>query len=146
MRTYEALYIVQPNATDDEVQTIDAGVQRLITEGGGSVVRSEIWGKRRLAYEVKRFQEGIYILVRFQCPSDAINKLKQYFKLTDDIIRDLVVQYNEQTLKLEQEQAQRDEILAAQRAAAESRGETDSDDDDDDERPARRSRAYAERD
>lgn len=143
MRTYEALYIVQPNATDDEVQTIDAGVQRLITESGGSVVRSEIWGKRRLAYEVKRFQDGIFILVRFTCGPEAINKLKQYFKLTDDIIRELVVSYSEQTLKLEEEQARRNEILAAQRAAAESRGELDSDDDDD-ERPARRSRSYAD--
>lgn len=143
MRTYEALYIVQPNATDDEVQTIDAGVQRLITENGGSVVRSEIWGKRRLAYEVKRFQEGIYILVRFQCAPDAINKLKQYFKLTDDIIRELVVHFDEQTLKLEAEQTRRNEALAAARAAAESRGDSSSDDDED-ERPARRSRAYAD--
>lgn len=142
MRTYEALYIVQPNATEDEVQTIDAGVQRLITESGGSVVRSEIWGKRRLAYEVKRFQEGIYILVRFQCAPEAINKLKQYFKLTDDIIRELVVHFDEQTLKLEAEQARRNEALAAQRAAAESRGDRDSDDDD--ERPARRARAHAD--
>lgn len=144
MRTYEALYIVQPNATDDEVQTIDTGVQRLITEGGGSIVRSEIWGKRRLAYEVKRFQEGIFILVRFQCGPDFIAKLKQYFKLTDDIIRELVVHYDEQTLKLEVEQAERDQILAAQRASAEARGETDSDDDEEDERPVRRSRSYAD--
>ncbi len=143
MRTYEALYIVQPNATDDEVQTIDAGVQRLITEDGGSVVRSEIWGKRRLAYEVKRFQEGVFILIRFQSGPDVITKLKQYFKLTDDIIRELVVLFDDKKLKLEVEQEQRNEKLAAQRAAAEARGDSD-DDEDEDERPQRRSRSYAD--
>ena len=69
MRTYEALYIIQPEVTEDEAQTIASGVESLITEDGGAIVRSEIWGKRRLAYEVKRFNEGIYVLVRFQAPA-----------------------------------------------------------------------------
>lgn len=135
MKTYEALYIVQPNATEDEVQTIDAGVQRLITEDGGSIVRSEIWGKRRLAYEVKRFQDGIFILCRFESGPDAITKLKQHYKLSDDIIRDLIVRYDVQNLKLEAEQQRLNEKAAAQRAAAEERGRPAPDDDD---RPRRR--------
>lgn len=136
MRTYEALYIVQPNATDEEIQTIVAGVERLVTEDGGTIVRSEVWGKRRLAYEVKRFQDGIYILCRFQANTGVIDKLNQYFRLTDDIIRELIVHFDEQTLKLEEEQHKQNEKLAAQRAAAEQRGARS--DDKDDERPRRR--------
>ena len=55
MRTYEALYIVRPDVEDEQIQTIAKEVETLVTEEGGAIVRSEIWGKRRLAYDVKQF-------------------------------------------------------------------------------------------
>ena len=138
MRTYEALFIVQPNATDDEVQTIAKGVETLITEDGGAIVRSEIWGKRRLAFEVKGHSEGNYVLIRFESDPGFNLKLEGYFRLSETIIRSLVVLFDEKTLRLEAEQERR--------TAAALAAQSNSSDDDDDDRPRRPARAEAEAD
>jgi small subunit ribosomal protein S6 len=135
MRTYEALFIVQPNAGEDEVQTMVQGVETLIANEGGTVVRSEIWGKRRLAYEVSGFSEGVYILIRFESSAEFPNKLESSFKLNEDVIRYIIVHFDEKTLRLEAEQQKRTEAQLAARSG--------SDDDDDDRRP-RRSRERSE--
>ncbi len=143
MRTYEALYIVRPDIGDDEIQTVVDGVEKLITDSGGTIVRSETWGKRRLAYEVKKFSEGVYVLVRFQSETAFQDKLRAYFKLSEQIIRDLVVYFDEKTLRLEEEQLKRNQEQLA------NRGDKDRDDDDDDDdgprRPRRREEAHSGR-
>jgi small subunit ribosomal protein S6 len=129
------LFIVQPNATDEEVQAAATGVQSLVTQDGGAVTVKDIWGKRRLAYEVKKFNEGIYVLMRFQSPGDSVKKLETHFKLNDDIIRYLVVAFDDKLLRLEEEQkALTAAALARQNAEGRRRGE---DDEEEDERPAR---------
>ena len=131
MRTYEALFIVQPEAADELVQTITSGAEKLITDDGGVIVRSEIWGKRRMAYEVNKFNEGIYILIRYESDPTIVKKMEDTFRLNEDVIRFLTTLFDEKTLRLETEQARRNA------AALESRGQSDRDDDDD-ERPRAR--------
>ena len=141
MRTYEALYIIQHEKSEDEVQTITTEVETLITEKGGAIVRSEIWGKRRLAYEVAGHSEGIYVLIRFESDPAFQAKLEQSFRLNESIIRFIVVLFDEKTLRLEIEQAKRNEaVLAAQNSSR------DDDDDDDDgyDRPRRPARSDRE--
>ena len=135
MRTYEALYIVRPDLEDDEIQTVADGVQTVVTNHGGAIVRSEIWGKRRLAYEVRRFTEGCYVLLRFEAPPEIVRRLEQHFRLSEAVIRHLVVHFDEQTLRLEAEQHRKNEEKL--QATAARRGSSD-DDDDDDEPPRRR--------
>jgi len=137
LRTYEALYIVMPDVDDDGIQTVDKAVQSLITENGGSIVRSEIWGKRKLAYAVKKQTEGTYILVRFEAEPDFNAKLEQYFRLSEAILRYQVVHFDEHTLRIEAEQARRREEDLRNSAAAASRRD-DDDDDDGPRRPRRR--------
>ncbi len=133
MRTYEALFIVQPDATDEETQTIVQGVEKLATDNGGTVVRSDVWGKRRLAYEVKGHQEGVYVLIRFESPTEFVDTLEGNFRLNESVIRWLVVLFDPKTLRLEEEQARRSAALA------ESRGPgADRSDDDDGETRVRR--------
>jgi small subunit ribosomal protein S6 len=138
LRTYEALYIVTPELDDDGIQTVAKEVEALVLKHGGSIVRSEIWGKRKLAYVVKKFSEGGYILLRFDAAADFLAKLDAYFKLSEQIIRYLVVHFDDHTLKLEAEQQRRREEDARPRA----RRDDDDDDDDEDAIPvnARRSR------
>lgn len=136
MRTYEALYIVMPDLEDDGIQTVDKAVQSLITENGGSIVRSEIWGKRKLAYTVKKQTEGTYMLVRFEADPDFIVKLEQYFRLSEAIFRYQVVHFDEHTLRIEAEQQRRREEDMRNLAASPSR--RDDDDDDGPRRPRRR--------
>lgn len=135
MRTYEALYIVRPELNDDEIQTIAKDVETLVTANGGTIVRSETWGKRKLAYEVKKQTEGVYILLRFDSNPEFVSKLENHFRLSENIIRDLVVYFDPQTLRLEEEQKQR--VEAEIRNSAANRDRDDDDDDDDDRRPQR---------
>lgn len=138
LRTYETLFIVQPNATDEEVQAVTQGVENLVTQDGGNVMVSDIWGKRRLAYEVKRFNEGIYVLIRFEASPRLIDTLENQFKLNDDIIRYLVVHFDEKMLRLEDEQKRRNAEALERREEARGR--------DDEDRPSKPKPAKAEKD
>ncbi len=120
MRMYEAIYIIQPEASEDEVEKVAQGVESLITDDGGAVVRRDVWGKRRLAYEVKGFHEGIYILTRFECDPAFPKKLEDALKLNESVIRYLVVHFDERTLRLEAEQARRNQAALESRTAADS--------------------------
>lgn len=141
MQTYEALYIIRPEVAEDEVQTIVDEAQKLVTDQNGTIVRSEVWGKRRLAYEVKKQTEGIYVLLRFTAEMAALPKLEMYFRLKEEILRYMNVKFDEQTLRLEAEQAIRKEQELARQGGPEGRHrDDDDDDDDDDDRPRRRPR------
>lgn len=141
MRTYEALYIVSPEIDDDGIQTVVTEVESLVTKHGGTIVRSETWGRRKLAYEVNRHAEGSYVLMRFTAGPEFVARLESHFKLVEAIIRYLVVHFDEHTLQLEAEQQRRREEEI--RAGAAGRRREDDDDDDDDPIPVaagRRSR------
>jgi small subunit ribosomal protein S6 len=122
---------------DDSIQTTAQTVESLVTQNGGTVVRSEIWGKRKLAYEVKKHSEGTYILFRFSAGQEVLPRLENHFKLTETIIRYLLLHLDEHTLRLEEEQERRKEAELARGAEREARD--DGEDDDDDDRPRRRS-------
>lgn len=137
MRTYEALYIIDPTLEDDAIQTVAKEVEDLVTNQGGAIVRSETWGRRKLAYIVKKHTDGFYVLLRLTANPDFVKKLESYYKLSESILRYHIVYFDEHTLKLEAEQ-QRRNLEEARNAANRSR---DDDDDDDDPVPAgRRSR------
>jgi small subunit ribosomal protein S6 len=134
LRTYEALYIINPTLEDDAIQTIVNEVEALVTNQGGAIVRSEIWGRRKLAYIVKKHTDGCFVLLRFTANPEFVQKIETYFKLNESILRFMVVHFDEQTLKLEAEQ-QRRNLEEMRNAANRSR---DDDDEDDDPVPAGR--------
>jgi len=144
LRTYEALYIVTPEAEDDVVQTVSKAVEKIVTDNGGTTVRLDIWGKRRLAYKVKKHIEGCYILFRFQAEPSVIPKLEMHFRLSEHVIRHLVTYFDDQMLRLEAEQQRRkdEEIRAgvAGRGVWGDRGRDDEDEDDEDGPRGRRGR------
>jgi small subunit ribosomal protein S6 len=91
LRDYEVLYIVRADLEDDKVQDIVKRVNTLIEKAGGSVERTNVWGKRKLAYEVKHQKEGSYILQDFQIGPDGIPQLEAQLKITEEVLRHLVV-------------------------------------------------------
>lgn len=91
MRDYEILYIVRADLDDDKVQDIIKRVNTLIEKAGGSVERTNIWGKRKLAYEVKHQKEGSYVLQDFQIGPDRVPELEGALKITEEVLRHLVV-------------------------------------------------------
>ena len=91
MRDYEVLYIVRADLDDDKVQDIIKRVNTLIEKAGGSLERTNVWGKRKLAYEVKHQKEGSYVLQDFQIGPDRVPELEAALKITEEVLRHLVV-------------------------------------------------------
>ena len=91
MRDYEVLYIVRADLDDDKVQDIIKRVNTIIEKADGSVERTNIWGKRKLAYEVMHQKEGSYVLQDFQIGADRIPELEAALKITEEVLRHLVV-------------------------------------------------------
>ena len=91
MRDYEILYIVRADLDDDKVQDIIKRVNTLIERAGGSLERTNVWGKRKLAYEVKHQKEGSYVLQDFQIGPDRVPELEAALKITEEVLRHLVV-------------------------------------------------------
>jgi small subunit ribosomal protein S6 len=91
LREYEVLYIVRADLDDDKVQDVIKRVNTLIEKAGGAVERTNIWGKRKLAYEVKHQKEGGYVLQDFQIGPDRVPELEASLKITEEVLRHLVV-------------------------------------------------------
>jgi len=91
VREYETVFIVDPGCSESEVnQEVDT-VTEIITAGNGTVGEKQIWGKRRLAYEIGRKKEGTYVFVRFQAGPAVLAELNRRFKLNELILRHLIV-------------------------------------------------------
>ncbi|MGI5902392.1 MAG: 30S ribosomal protein S6 [Desulfitobacteriia bacterium] len=87
MRAYEVLYIIRP---DLEEEAIKANIDRfaeIVTANGGTDLKIDPWGKRRLAYEVKKFKEGYYVLMNFNGEARTVEELERLMKISDAVIR-----------------------------------------------------------
>ena len=91
MKRYETIYIANPNLEDDSLKEVIAKFSDVIEKKRGSVVKIDDWGKRKLAYEVKRFDKGHYVLVDFLGFPEAVTELERTLKLDDRILKYLTV-------------------------------------------------------
>ncbi|PLT47939.1 SSU ribosomal protein S6p [Paenibacillus pasadenensis] len=90
MRKYELMYIIRPETEQEAVQALVEKFNGIIANGG-EVTKSDVLGKRRLAYEINKIRDGIYVLVHFTGPTEVVNELDRVIKITDDVIRFLIV-------------------------------------------------------
>jgi small subunit ribosomal protein S6 len=91
MNKYETLFIVAPNLSEEEVKATVDRVKSVIENGGGTVENVDDWGKRRLAYEINDFNEGIYFLVNFTSDSQLPKELDRILRISDNVMRHIVV-------------------------------------------------------
>lgn len=91
MRDYEILYIVRPDLDETEVGEAAKKVDTLIESVGGNVQRTNIWGKRRLAYEVAHLREGHYVLTDFQIEAARVPEMEATLRISDQVFRHLIV-------------------------------------------------------
>jgi small subunit ribosomal protein S6 len=91
LRDYEVLYIVRADLDDEKVQDAVKRVNTLIERSGGAVERTNLWGKRKLAYEVKHQKEGSYVLQDFQFEPSRVPELEAALKITEEVLRHLIV-------------------------------------------------------
>ena len=95
MRSYELAFIVAPTVEDDGLQSQIDTVTERITQLGGQVSKVDIWGRRRLAYPIKKFNEGHYVLLNLQLSPEAVSAIERDLLLSETVIRHLVVRMDE---------------------------------------------------
>lgn len=90
MKDYEIMYVVKP--IEEEVfEAVVSKFNKLITDNGGNVEKTDRWGKKRLAYEIQDFNEGLYVLVTFSAEPACVKELDRVMKITEEILRHIVV-------------------------------------------------------
>ncbi|MGA9347668.1 MAG: 30S ribosomal protein S6 [Anaerolineae bacterium] len=91
MRNYEFTFIVHPDVEDEGIADTTEKVSQFIAAGGGQVTNVGHWGRRRLAYPIQRQREGYYVLMQVQLDPKSLGELERNLKLTEEIIRYLLV-------------------------------------------------------
>lgn len=95
MRNYELMYILKPDLDEEKVTTVIEKFSALIANHGGELISADKWGKRRLAYEIKDYREGIYVLVNFKGVAGTAQELDRVMKITDEILRFMILSKEE---------------------------------------------------
>ena len=91
MRNYEGVFILSPDLSSEISKSTVAQIQELVTKNGGRVEGLQEWGKRRLAYRIKKKQDGHYVILNFQLDSNQTKRLEQTLRLNDNLLRFLLV-------------------------------------------------------
>lgn len=117
MRIYEELFIVKPDAPDEEVDQFVEQLRTQLTNAGATVDKIDKWGKRRLAYRVDKYREGAYVLFQFTAGPEAVKELERRLRVSDIVLKFLTVRIDETLKRLEKRKKVRDK-RAARRAAS----------------------------
>ncbi len=118
-RTYELMFIVRPDMTEEDLDKLLSTLTSVIQPSGGSLVKVEKMGKRRLAYTVRRFHDGIYVLMVVEGGGPVIHELERRLRVTEPVIKFITVRIDEEQKRLAKIKALRDarKKVSAQPAA-----------------------------
>jgi small subunit ribosomal protein S6 len=91
MNIYENMVILNAAISDEEADAAIAKIKDIITGQGGEVLKLDVWGRRKLAYEINKQKKGLYVLLFFKTPAAAIKKLEEFYKVFDTVIKYMVL-------------------------------------------------------
>jgi small subunit ribosomal protein S6 len=129
MRQYETGFVLSPTLSEEETTQYIQQMAAIIAQKQGRMVKQDVWGKRRLAYPIKKFTDGVYVFFTYEGPGDISTEMERRFKQTDTVIRFLTVkkdlrdQARKKRKKQPEEAARGAEPAAAAEPAAETREE-----------------------
>lgn len=115
---YELLYIIPGTKAEDEVQPLVTAVHDLLTQQGGTIVKHDFWGKRKLAYEIKHIRYGYYEAIDFDFDTQKLGAFESAMRLNPNILRHQVIIRKVLTAEQQAAAAQLRERIAAKREAA----------------------------
>ena len=118
MRHYEIMFIVNPNAAEEEIDKINTQVDGIVTSGGGTVDKIEKMGKRRLAYEVDRHREGYYVLFVITANGEIVKECERRLRVMDAVIKYITVRTDDEVRRLDKMKSYRQK-RAARRGSGE---------------------------
>ncbi len=114
-RTYELMFIVRPDMAEEDQDKLISTLESVVTTTGGQVKSVEKMGKRRLAYTVRRFHEGLYMLLTVEGGGNLIHELERRLRVTEPVIKFITVRIDEEQKRLDKIKQIRD---AKRKAAA----------------------------
>jgi len=94
-RNYEMVFIAAPQLDEQGLTALNERVSGWITAGGGTISRTNVWGRQRLAYAIKKQPEGIYVQLDFQLPPSATRDLERNLRIDENVLRHLLVRLDE---------------------------------------------------
>lgn len=95
VRPYELMLVLKPDLEEEPLAVLITKFQEIITAQGGEVVKTDQWGKRKLAYDIGGHSEGFYVVIDFQSETGAAAELERVLKITDEVLRHLLVRTDE---------------------------------------------------
>jgi small subunit ribosomal protein S6 len=99
-RTYELMFIVRPDMVDEDLNKLISGLESTVTAAHGTI-KSEVWGKRRLAYTVRKFNDGIFVLLILEGSGAMVHELERRLRVTEPVIKFLTVRTDEELKRLD---------------------------------------------
>lgn len=106
---YETIVVAAPTLTEDEVAALTTSLEGTIAEGKGTLIRTEPWGKKKLAYRIQKFDEGYYTLLFYESEPSVVRELERRIRMNDSLLRFLTVKVDWE------EKVARAEVLKAAR-------------------------------
>ena len=107
MRIYETIFILKPDLPDDEADRIVTQMEAVITSGGGTLRKTDRMGRRRLAYLIRRYREGQYVLLDSECSAPTVLELERRLKVTEPVLKFQTVRVDEELKRAAKLQAAR---------------------------------------
>jgi small subunit ribosomal protein S6 len=116
-RKYELVYVVKPDATEQEVADLQQQIEQVVARMGGAVEKTDNWGKRKLAYEIGHHREGIYVLHVITGGGELMKELDRRLKNIDALLRHLVVRVDADERVIERARTKRQDESRRRRVA-----------------------------
>src|SRR6202047_1488568 len=106
-RNYELMFIVRPDMVDEDLNKLISTLESSVTSASGTA-KTEVWGKRRLAYKVGRFNDGIFVLMLVEATGAAVHEVERRLRVTEPVIKFLTVRTDEEMKRLDKIKKLRD--------------------------------------
>ncbi len=107
MRTYEIMFISAPATTEDDLSKLTSQIDQVVSGRGGKITKVDNWGRRKLAYRISKFDDGIYTLLHLEGSGNEIAEVERRLRVTDFVIRHLTVRTDEDLKRAEKMKARR---------------------------------------
>jgi len=91
MNIYENIVIFNAAVTDEEADASIVKIKELIAGNGGEVLKIDIWGRKKLAYEIKKQKKGLYVLLFYKTPPATLKKLEEFYKVLDVVLKFMII-------------------------------------------------------
>ena len=116
-RQYELIYVLKPDAPENEVNNLHGQVVEVVDRLGGKIDKTDQWGRRKLAYEIGHHKEGFYVLEVISGSGELMKELDRRLKVTEGLLRHLIVRVDESTIKADRARTKRTEESRRRRIA-----------------------------